>query len=84
MPKVRLRSDVVREHLVRRNISQNYLALRSGVSQGYLSQLLRGHRSPGPQVRKRLMSVLKLANFEDLFIVCPDSSEARSDAPAQA
>ncbi len=67
MQKVSLKSEVVREHLLRRNISQNNLALQAGVSQGYLSQLLHNQRYPGPQVRERLMSALKIRRFDELF-----------------
>jgi transcriptional regulator with XRE-family HTH domain len=67
MHKVSLKTEVVREHLIRRNISQNNLALQAGVSQGYLSQLLHNQRHPGPQVRERLMSALKVRRFDELF-----------------
>lgn len=78
MVKVAIRADVVREHLLRRNISQNNLAMQAGVSQGYLSQLLQGQRNPGPSVRERLMTALKIRKFDDLFVVVGD--EAREEA----
>lgn len=37
------------------------------VTRSYLSQILRGHREPGPTVRQRLMEYTKLS-FDDLFI----------------
>lgn len=72
MVKVTVRSDVVRELLLRRNISQNNLAMQAGVSQGYLSQLLHRTRSPGPVVRDRLMRALKV-RFDDLFEVTTEN-----------
>jgi transcriptional regulator with XRE-family HTH domain len=74
MPKVSLRSEVVREHLARRNISQNHLALKLGVSRGYLSQLLHHQRHPGPDVRERLMDALRVQDFDVLFKLVPGST----------
>lgn len=75
MPKVKVRSDVVRQLLVRRNISQNHLAIQAQVSQGYLSQVLQHQRHPGPLVRQRLMQALRVTDFDDLFVVDQDSAQ---------
>lgn len=74
MPKVTIRADVVREHLLRRNISQNNLAMQAQVSQGYLSQLLHKQRNPGPAVRGRLLAALKVP-FDDLFEVVREDAQ---------
>ncbi len=66
MLKVRLRSDRVREALLRRNISQNSLADRLHISSGYCSQLLAGTRCPSPRLRSRLMGELK-EDFDAIF-----------------
>lgn len=75
MPKVKVRSDVVRQLLVRRNISQNNLAIQAHVSQGYLSQVLKHQRHPGPGVRQRLMQALRVTNFDELFVLEQDGRE---------
>jgi len=67
MSRVIVRAEVVREQLLRRGISQNHLALKAQVSQGYLSQILRRQRSPGPEVRRRLMKALRIEDFDTLF-----------------
>jgi transcriptional regulator with XRE-family HTH domain len=52
--------------LLRRNLSQNGLALRLCISSGYCSQLLSGARCPSPSVRKRIQKVLA-EDFDSLF-----------------
>ena len=49
-------------------ISQKELARRSGVSEGYLSQLMRGERSPLARLGWRLLQVLGVDDFDTLFI----------------
>lgn len=80
MPKVSIKTDVVRTHLVRRNISQNNLAQKARVSQGYLSQLLQHQRNPGPRVRERLMDALRIQEFDELFELDGESSDALAEA----
>ena len=72
MAKVSIKADVVRDQLVRRNLSQNHLALKAHISRGYLSQLLHGERCPGPDVRRRLMSALRIKEFDELFDYLPE------------
>ena len=67
--KVKLRQEMVWELLDRLGISQNELARRSGLSRGYMSQLMRGERSPSPGARRRLMRVLGVDDFDTLFII---------------
>jgi transcriptional regulator with XRE-family HTH domain len=56
-----------RKLLARRNFSQNSLGRAVGLSSGYVSQLIRGTRSPGPEVRKKLMAVFPDLSFDELF-----------------
>ena len=49
------------------NMSQNELARRIGRSSGYVSLMFNGERCPSPETRKRLMEVLQVSRFEDLF-----------------
>ena len=67
--RVKLNPRPVWEQINRRNVSQNELAARVGITSGYLSQLMTGTRSPSAQVRKRLQQVLGVDRFDDLFIV---------------
>lgn len=75
MPKVKVRSDIVRQIIARRNISQNNLAIQAHVSAGYLSQMLQHERYPGPNVRHRLMQALHVTNFDELFELVQDGCE---------
>jgi len=65
--KVALKKDNIRKILAQRNISQNWFAFRVGTTSGYISQMMTGKRNPSPQMRKRILQVLKGYEFEDLF-----------------
>ena len=65
----RLDPHKVWELLSRLNIAQNELARMTGISSGYLSQLMTGTRCPSPDTRRRLMKALGVSSFEDLFIL---------------
>ena len=67
--RVKLNPDRVWELLNRLNMSQNELARLAGISSGYLSQLMTGTRCPSAEVRRKLMEVLRVAHFDDLFIL---------------
>ncbi|MDE2844994.1 MAG: helix-turn-helix transcriptional regulator [Chloroflexota bacterium] len=45
------------------------LARRCGISRGYMSQLMRGERSPSPRVQRRLQEVLGVTDFHNLFFI---------------
>ena len=66
---VLLRTTVVWELLDKLDMSQNELARRCGISRGYMSQLMRGERSPSPSVRRRLQEVLGVSDFHVLFYI---------------
>jgi len=66
---VKLRPDRVWELLNRFNMTQNELACLAGISSGYLSQLMSGTRCPSAEVRRKLMDVLRVTDFDDLFIL---------------
>ena len=67
--RVKLRQAVIWELLDQLNISQNELARRCGISRGYMSQLMRGERSPSARLRRRLQQVLGVDDFNTLFII---------------
>ena len=66
---VRLKNDVVRKLLARKNLSQNWLAQRLNTTSGYMSQMMQGIRNPSPEMRQKIMDVFKDHNFDDLFII---------------
>ena len=66
---MKLRPDRVWELLNRLNITQNELACKAGISSGYLSQLMSGTRCPSAEVRRNLMEVLGITEFDDLFVL---------------
>ena len=67
--RVRLKAEEVWELLNRLNLTQNELARRIGRSSGYLSQLVNGERCPSAETRRRLMQVLGVSDFDDLFVM---------------
>ena len=73
--RVKLRQEVVWELLDQLNISQNELARRCGISRGYMSQLMRAERSPSPRLRRRLMEVLGVSDFDTLFVIVEEDEE---------
>ena len=71
-PKVILNRVKVWELLGQLGMSQKELARRSGISAGYLSQLMSGVRCPSPQVQRRLQEALGVDDPTELFIVVED------------
>ncbi len=67
--RVRLRPEVVWQHLTRHNLSQNAFARRAGIDPGYFSQMMNGRRFPSPEMRARLMVALGISEFDDLFVM---------------
>ena len=65
--RVFVREDRLAREMVRRNISQDGLARAVHVTSGYMSQLLRGDRSPSPELRERLQRFLRIDDFDRLF-----------------
>lgn len=67
--QVQVKTKIVRKKLIRKNMSQNWLAIKIGVSSGYMSQLMDGSRHPSPDVRRRLLDVFPECSFDDLFVI---------------
>ena len=67
--RVMLKAHPVWDRLNRRNMSQNDLARLLDISSSYLSRLINGRRGPSPSVRRRLMEVLRVSEFDELFVV---------------
>ena len=65
--RVRLNRYRVWDLMNRLNMSQNELARLLDTSSSYLSQLMSGHRCPSAAFRKKLMEVLGVTDFDDLF-----------------
>ena len=68
-PRVKLNRDAVWDLLDELGISQNELARLCGLSSGYFSQLMSGVKSPSPRVRRKLLKVLGVTDFDRLFII---------------
>ena len=67
--RVRMNQDAVLKVLAKRNMSQNMLAIKAGLSSSYISNIMCGIRYPSPEVRERLQSVLQPLTFDDIFII---------------
>ena len=67
--RARLDPDQAWERLNVLNMSQNELARRVGRSQSFVSDLFHGRRYASGETRSRLMEVLQVTRFEDLFIL---------------
>ena len=67
--KVKLKKEAVRLALTRKNLTQNELARRLGISSGYMSQIMTGSRHPSAAVRRLILRHLRGHSFDDLFEV---------------
>ncbi len=67
--RARLDPDRAWERLHVLNMSQNELARRIGRSPSFVSDLFHGRRCASGETRRRLMEVLQVNRFEDLFIM---------------
>jgi transcriptional regulator with XRE-family HTH domain len=74
MIKVRVNQDAVQLAMAKRNMSQNMLAIRAGISSGYISQIMCGTRYPSPRVRQKILDVLDM-DFDDVFLIERDEHE---------
>ena len=67
--RARLDPDRAWERLHVLNMSQNELARHIGRSPRFVSDLFHGRRYASGETRRRLMEVLQVNSFEDLFIL---------------
>lgn len=67
--RARLDPDKGRERLNVLNISQRELSRLIGRSPNFVSDLFTGRRCAAGETRRRLMEVLQVNRFEDLFIL---------------
>ena len=64
---VRLDTAALWERLALLNRSQNWLAREIGVSPGYVSMLVNEGRAPSGRIRQRMLKVLGVDDFHQLF-----------------
>ena len=67
--RARLDPDKAWERLKVLNMNQHELARLIGRSPGFVSDLFNGRRCASGETRRRLMEVLGVTRFEDLFIL---------------
>ena len=67
--RARLDPEKAWERLHVLNMSQNELARRIGRSRSFVSDLFHGRRCASGETRRRLMEVLQVTRFEDLFVM---------------
>ncbi len=82
--KVEVRATGLRAMREKRSLTQRQLAKDIGISQNYLPALENGVRTPGPDVRQRLMQYFG-CEFEALFqvvVINPESSREHVLHPA--
>jgi len=65
---VEVKAMAFRERMARLSLSQNALARLLDITSGHLSLILAGRRRPSPELRARMLRVLR-ASFDDLFYV---------------
>lgn len=70
MKKIGLRREQVLKLLQHDNMSQNEFAQHVGITGGFMCQLLRGDRNPGPNVRQLIMDATGMT-WDELFYEVP-------------
>ena len=64
---VRLDAAALWERLALLGRSQNWLAREMGVTPSYVSKLVNGSRTPSGRIRNRMLKVLGVSDFHQLF-----------------
>lgn len=67
--KVTVNADEIRRRLAENNKTLKWLTYRLNITNGYLSQIMCGARNPSPKLRERMMRVLEVRNFDELFTI---------------
>lgn len=67
MMKAMVKRALIRKILFQKNLSQNWLAKKLGISSGYMAQLLNGERCPSPEMRQKIQSYFTEHSFDELF-----------------
>lgn len=67
MLRAKVKGSLIRRVLFQKNLSQNWLAKKLGISSGYMAQLLNGERCPSPEMRQRLQNYFTGHSFDELF-----------------
>ncbi|MDE2716141.1 MAG: helix-turn-helix transcriptional regulator [Chloroflexota bacterium] len=64
---VLLKTQVLWARLDTLGRSQNWLARELGISRGYLSTLVNEGRAPSGRIRRRMLEILGVEDFHELF-----------------
>ncbi len=64
-----LKPEPLWERLTILGRSQNWLAREAGISRSYLSMLVNGKRAPSGCLRRRLLRILEMEDFHELFVI---------------
>lgn len=74
MPVIRTKRRKLIETRMKAGFTQRGLAREAGLTSGYMSQIERGIRQPGPQAAKRICQALNV-DFDDLFELVEESDD---------
>lgn len=66
---VKVNTLQVEKEIARRNLSKNMLAIKTGISSSYISQIIGGTRYPSPRIREKLQQALQPLTFDDIFTI---------------
>jgi len=82
--KVSINGMALYDFMIKNNLAQKDLAVKLGISESYLSQLLCGTRQPSPRLRRTMLEALAPLGFDDLFAVDAACSGGRgNELPAE-
>lgn len=67
--KVFINEKRIKSILIENNLSQKDLSRMINKTKNYVSMLITGKRAPSAETRKDIMRVLKVTNFDDIFVI---------------
>lgn len=78
--KIKLKNpDSFKTTLIVKGFSQRGFARELGVSEPYGNQIANGTRNPGPEIAKKITTLLE-GDFEDFFYILHDDKSNQSTA----
>lgn len=64
---VKLKAEIVKKYIAKHNMTHLEFSSLLRTSPAFFSQLLHGTRNPGPELRKQLMKLMKIKDWNVLF-----------------
>lgn len=74
MVEIKIKNEVLKMLMARKNISQSALAEYCNINKSYVSKIISEGMTPSAKVRKKILEILDVT-FDELFVIGPESVE---------